>query len=86
MRNAVLLSVVAPRVRQNKIVREINRIFRPRNEVIHLPAFAPDWIPAVETSAALKIGQHRPDGIKGRALRTKKKLSEIEHFSQHGAI
>ena len=45
VRNAVFLSAVASRVRQNKIMREVNRILRPGNEVIDLPTFTTDRIP-----------------------------------------
>jgi hypothetical protein len=60
MRHPIPLLVVAPAVRQDEVMAQINRVFDPRNEVIDMAAVTSNAIAAVEALAVLQVHQHGP--------------------------
>lgn len=54
-RQPVGLPLIARGVREDEIVAEIDRVPRPRNEVIHVPGFLAQRSVAVEAQPGLKV-------------------------------
>lgn len=61
MRHPIALLAVAPAICQHEIMPQVNRVLRPRDEMIDMAAITSNPLVAIEAPAVLQIHQHRPD-------------------------
>src|SRR4051794_39123682 len=77
----VAFASVARPMGQHEVVPKVERITRPRDEVVHL-AGRPEWGGAVEALVLLHVPQNRAICLQSRSLRAEEKRTEVRRLSK----
>src|SRR2546429_1161312 len=82
----VRLPFVARGVGQHKVMAQIDRVARPRDEVIHLPSFAVEWLTAVEAPAGLELPDDWPYDIQIGTVTAEQEFVKVRLFRQPAGV